>query len=87
LAPKGFSVNKFADELEHPRWLYIADNWDIFVADSNTILKAILKIDAKISRKIKTQHIGENANRIIPYRDADKNGIPKKSYVSAGKLK
>lgn len=87
LAPKGFSVNKFADGLEHPRWLYVADNGDIFVAESNTILKGVLKLGAKLSRKIKTQHIGESANRIILYRDADKNGIPEKSYVFAENLK
>jgi len=86
LAPKGFFVNKFADGLEHPRWIYVADNGDIFVAESNTILKGILKLGAKISRKIKTQHIGENANRIILYRDADKNGVPEKKYVFAENL-
>jgi glucose/arabinose dehydrogenase len=86
LVPKGFSVNKFADGLDHPRWIYVADNGDIFVAESNTILKGILKIGAKISRKIKTQNIGESANRIILYRDADKNGIPEKSFVFAENL-
>lgn len=35
-APEGFSVSKFADGLEHPRWTYIAPNNDIFVAESNT---------------------------------------------------
>ncbi len=86
IAPKGFLVNKFADGLEHPRWIYVADNGDIFVAESNTILKGILKIGAKLSRKIKTQNIGESANRITLYRDADKNGIPEKSYVFAENL-
>ena len=85
-APKGFSVNKFADGLEHPRWIYVAENGDIFVAESNTILKGILKLGAKISRKIKTQHIGESANRIILFRDEDKNGIPEKRYVFAENL-
>ena len=35
-APEGFSVSRFADGLEHPRWTYIAPNNDIFVAESNT---------------------------------------------------
>ena len=55
IAPNGFEVNKFAEGLEHPRWIYTADNGDIFVAESNTILKGILKVGAKISRKISTQ--------------------------------
>src|SRR6188768_274749 len=55
-APQGFTVTKFADGLDHPRWIYVADNGDIFVAESNTKLKGVKKIGAKISRKIKTQH-------------------------------
>lgn len=34
-APGGFKVEKFAEDLEHPRWTYIAPNEDIFVAESN----------------------------------------------------
>ena len=82
-AAAGFVVNKFADALQHPRWIYVADNGDIFVAESNTILKGILKVGAKISRKIKTQHIGESMNRITLFRDADKNGIPEKRFIFA----
>jgi glucose/arabinose dehydrogenase len=81
VAPKGFAVNKFAEGLEHPRWIYVADNGDIFVAESNTILKGIKKLGAKISRKIKTQHVGESINRITLFRDADKNGIFEKRYM------
>ncbi|HET8735608.1 MAG TPA: sorbosone dehydrogenase family protein [Pricia sp.] len=36
VAPEGFTVTRFADELEHPRWTYVAPNNDIFVAESNT---------------------------------------------------
>ncbi len=86
VAPKGFSVNKFADGLQHPRWIYVAENGDIFVAESNTILKGIKKIGAKISRKIKTQHFGESMNRITMFRDVDKNGIPERRYEFAKNL-
>ncbi len=85
-APKGFTVQKFADGLDHPRWIYVAENGDIFVAQSNTILKGIKKFGAKISRKIKTQHIGESANRITLFRGIDKNGVAKKRYVFAEDL-
>lgn len=34
-APAGFVVTKFADSLNNPRWIYVADNGDIFVAESN----------------------------------------------------
>ena len=35
-APEGFTVTKYADKLESPRWTYIAPNGDVFVAESNT---------------------------------------------------
>lgn len=84
--PAGFTVNKFADGLQHPRWIYAADNGDIFVAESNTILKGLLKIGAKISRKIKTQHIGESINRITMFRYGSKNGMPEKRFIFAENL-
>jgi glucose/arabinose dehydrogenase len=38
IAPNGFHVEKFADDFLQPRWIYVANNGDIFVAESNTIL-------------------------------------------------
>lgn len=35
-APEGFTVTRFATDMEHPRWTYAAPNNDIFVAESNT---------------------------------------------------
>jgi len=35
-APEGFTVTKFADGFDNPRWTYIAPNEDIFVVESNT---------------------------------------------------
>jgi len=35
-APAGFTVTKFADGFESPRWTYIAPNNDIFVVESGT---------------------------------------------------
>src|SRR5688572_20091526 len=35
VAPAGFTVTRFADKLDNPRWIYVADNGDIFVAESN----------------------------------------------------
>jgi glucose/arabinose dehydrogenase len=85
-APQGFTVTKFADGLDHPRWIYVAANGDVFIAESNTILKGIKKIGAKISRKIKTQHYGTSANRITMFRDKNKDGIFESRFVFAEKL-
>ena len=35
-APDGFTVTRFADSLQHPRWTYVAPNDDIFIAESDT---------------------------------------------------
>lgn len=36
VAPAGFKVTKFADSLDNPRWVYVGDNGDVFVAESAT---------------------------------------------------
>ncbi len=86
VAPAGFTVTKFADGLDHPRWIYVAANGDIFIAESNTILKGIKKLGAKLSRKIKTQHVGESADRITLFRDNNKDGLPDERFVFAENL-
>jgi len=35
-APAGFTVTKYADGFDNPRWTYVAPNSDIFVVESNT---------------------------------------------------
>ena len=85
-APEGFVVTKFADSLNNPRWIYIADNGDIFVAESNTILKGIKKLGAKLAPKIKTQNYGSSANRITLFRDSNKDGVFETRHVFAENL-
>ena len=85
-APAGFTVGLFSKGLTNPRWIYQGPNGDIFVAESATILHGIQKFGAKISRKIKTQHLGESANRIRMFRDADHNGSYETMYTFAEDL-
>jgi len=82
VAPTGFTVAKFADKLEHPRWIYVANNGDVFVAESNTLLLGIQKLGPLFSAKIRSQHYGKSANRITLFRDADKNGIYENRFYS-----
>jgi glucose/arabinose dehydrogenase len=35
-APAGFTVAKYADKFDSPRWTYVAPNGDVFVAESGT---------------------------------------------------
>jgi glucose/arabinose dehydrogenase len=32
-APDGFTVSRFADNLSNPRWIYVAENGDVFVSE------------------------------------------------------
>jgi len=86
IAPVGFTVTMFADGLDNPRWIYVGSNGDIFVAESNTILKGIKKLGAKLSRKIKTQNYGRSADRITLFRDANKDGVYESRHVFAKNL-
>jgi glucose/arabinose dehydrogenase len=36
IAPPGFTVTKFADKLNNPRWLYVTPNGDLLVSESQT---------------------------------------------------
>ncbi len=39
-APAGFKVTRFADNLDNPRWTYVAPNGDYFVSEANTVKSA-----------------------------------------------
>lgn len=70
VAPEGFSVTKFADGLDNPRWVYVAPNGDIFVAMANTISDGFTKTangDTKL---------GKSSNTILMLRDKDGDGVP-----------
>ncbi|MES2892027.1 MAG: sorbosone dehydrogenase family protein [Bacteroidota bacterium] len=36
IAPEGFTVTKFADGFQSPRWIYAAPNGDLFICESST---------------------------------------------------
>jgi glucose/arabinose dehydrogenase len=61
-APQGFTVSKFAGGLTNPRWIYVADNGDIFVAESD-------------------RDSSKSANRIIRFKDSNKDGVPESNNV------
>ncbi len=81
IAPAGFSVTRFVDSLQNPRWIYVTPNGDVLVAESNTESKGIKKLKDKVSGKSKSQNQGESANRITLLRDGDKDGVPEIQQV------
>ncbi|GAB4034183.1 PQQ-dependent sugar dehydrogenase [Spirosoma jeollabukense] len=76
-APAGFTVTEFARDLDSPRWIYVAPNGDIFVAEANTERKGAKNavINAATGRN-KSERTAASANRITLLRDTDKDGKP-----------
>ncbi|WP_447755402.1 PQQ-dependent sugar dehydrogenase [Pseudomonas nicosulfuronedens] len=83
-AAEGLEVQRFADQLEHPRWLYVLPNGDVLVAESSAPpgddsggLKDWVagKVMAKAGAQV------PSANRITLLRDADGDGVPEQRSV------
>jgi glucose/arabinose dehydrogenase len=77
-APEGFTVSLFAGGLNNPRWIYVAPNGDILVAEARTGRSGVKKAVAKITGQSasQNQNDSESGNRIIMFRDTDNDGIP-----------
>lgn len=84
IAPEGFAVTRFAENLKSPRNIYVAPNGDILVALSNSERSTKEKIAGAISGKSKSEVAGESANTIVLLRDANKDGVPevKSNFLS-----
>lgn len=74
-APEGFTVRKFADGLDHPRWFHVLPNGDILVAEARTVIDLPPKTDAQ-KAQVLARSAGVSANRITLLRDADGDGVP-----------
>jgi len=76
-APAGFAVAEYAGQLESPRWLYVAPNGDVLVAESSTIPKTTpMKVVAKLNLDRSRSLRAESANRITLFRDTNHDGKP-----------
>lgn len=89
VAPKGFSVARFADTLDSPRWPYVLPNGDVLVAQSRTEPK---KDDTKPPEPEKEKGFkearttGVSANQVVLLRDADGDGAAEERHVLLGDL-
>ena len=70
VAPSGFTVTKFADSLDNPRWMYVAPNGDIFVAEANTVSDGFKKTG------IESNSRNTSKNCVLLLRDANQDGTP-----------
>ncbi|GAB3974897.1 sorbosone dehydrogenase family protein [Spirosoma terrae] len=76
-APAGFTVTEYAKGLASPRWMYVAPNGDIFVAEANTERKGVKEIvKSEVSGRKNAERTEASANRITLLRDTNKDGKP-----------
>lgn len=80
VAPAGFTVTKFADNFQNPRWIYVAPNGDIFVTEAATEAPEKVEYDKMGTAKTESQNYG-SANEIILFRDTDGNGTYRSRHV------
>jgi glucose/arabinose dehydrogenase len=79
-APPGFAVTRFAEGLEHPRWLFVLPNGDVLAAESagpkpvgdktNSGIRAFFQ--KMLMKKVKSAVA--SPNKIMLLRDADGDG-------------
>lgn len=76
-APAGFTVTEYAKGLASPRWMYVAPNGDIFVAEANTERKGVKEIvKSEVSGRKNAERTEASANRITLLRDTNNDGKP-----------
>lgn len=81
IAPDGFSVTKYADGFENPRWMYVLENGDVLVAETNAKHSLLEKIGAPFVGANKSNNLRKSANRITLLRDRDQNGMPEERWL------
>lgn len=84
-APEGFTVTKYADGFENPRWIYVAPSGDIFVAESNSNYSPAKQVGAALIGAGGSNNLKNSADRITLLRDANQDGIPevKSTFLTA----
>jgi glucose/arabinose dehydrogenase len=75
-APPGFTVTKYADGFENPRWMYELPNGDVLVAESNKNMPVAKQVGATVIGAGRSLEVKKSADRITLLRDANKDGIP-----------
>lgn len=75
-APPGFTVYKYADGFQNPRWMYITPNGDVLVAESNANYTLIQKAGAVIVGANRADDLTHSADRITLLRDTNNDGMP-----------
>jgi glucose/arabinose dehydrogenase len=77
-APAGFTVTRYAANLQHPRWIYVLPNGDVLVAEAEPATPPIRGIESAVEHYMdqKNGSSGASANQITLLRDTDGDGKP-----------
>lgn len=88
-APDGFTVTRFADGLDHPRWLLVLPNGDVLVAESSSESKPPKTFRDRAAAMIMSSAgaATKSPNKILLLRDADGDGKAEVRTVFAENLK
>jgi glucose/arabinose dehydrogenase len=87
-APEGFVVTRYAERLDHPRWIYLLPNNDILVAESSTRPARGNGVVDWIRNSVERNAgaLPESADRITLLRDSDLDGDVDERHVFAENL-
>lgn len=86
VAPDGFKVSKYAENIRSCRWIYVLPNGDVLISQANTESKGLKKAGSALVGASESQHMTESPNQITLLRDADKDGIPEVKETFLGGL-
>src|ERR1700744_1319422 len=77
-APAGFSVTRYAENLQHPRWIYVLPNGDVLIAEAAPPLSPMNSIEGIVEHymDVKNGSAPPSANEITLLRDTDGDGKP-----------
>lgn len=77
-APAGFTVTRFAEDLKHPRWVYVLPNGDVLVAEAAPPLAKRDSIEGFVEHWLdeKNGSAPPSANEITLLRDTNGDGEP-----------
>ena len=77
-APPGFTVTRYAENLHHPRWLYVLPNGDVLVAEAASPPVPLDSVEHVIQHWLDTKAgaTPPSANDIVLLRDSKGTGQP-----------
>ena len=88
-APAGFTVTRYAEGLDHPRWLYVLPNGDVLVSESASEVSSADKSNQGVRgffQKMLMKKVGSakpSPNKIFLLRDGDGDGVAESRMLFA----